>query len=201
MASLRKHGKVWYYRFTDANGVKREVKGCTDKRVTEELARAAESEAAKIRAGICDPFKTHRNRPIGEHIDDYIGFIRSEGGTDKHVSTTEARIRAIVDGIGARRLDDLDAVKVSDWLARQRKRKDGMSAQTSNHYLQRIRSFANWLVRATGGVAPPARPVRHAPPVPGRPHCRLRRLARVVGGPLFRDVASRPGTGGNRLPG
>ena len=38
MASLRKRAKVWYYRFTDENGVKRSRKGCTDKRATEELA-------------------------------------------------------------------------------------------------------------------------------------------------------------------
>ena len=28
MASFRKKGKVWYYRFVDAKGVKRERKGC-----------------------------------------------------------------------------------------------------------------------------------------------------------------------------
>jgi integrase len=46
---------------------------------------------------------------------------------------------------GAERLSDLDAVRIPDWLARQRR--GGMSAQISNHYLQRIRSFALWLVR------------------------------------------------------
>ena len=48
MASLRKHGKVWYYRFTDADGIKRERKGCPDRRVTEDLARAAESGVMKV---------------------------------------------------------------------------------------------------------------------------------------------------------
>jgi hypothetical protein len=28
MASLRKRGKVWYYRFVDEAGVKREERGC-----------------------------------------------------------------------------------------------------------------------------------------------------------------------------
>jgi hypothetical protein len=55
MASLRRRGKVWYYRFTDADGIKREVKGCPDKRVTEEMARAAESEAAKVKAAWSTP--------------------------------------------------------------------------------------------------------------------------------------------------
>jgi hypothetical protein len=42
MASLGKRGKVWYYRYTDAAGVKREEKGCSDKRETEGMAREAE---------------------------------------------------------------------------------------------------------------------------------------------------------------
>jgi len=40
MASLRKRGRVWYFRYSDADGVKHEVNGCPDRRVTEELARA-----------------------------------------------------------------------------------------------------------------------------------------------------------------
>jgi hypothetical protein len=41
MASLRKRGKVGYYRFVDSDGTKCEVKGCSDKWATEELAREA----------------------------------------------------------------------------------------------------------------------------------------------------------------
>jgi hypothetical protein len=75
VASYRKRGKVWYYRYTDADGVKREEKGCTDRRATEDLARDAETQAARIRAGLSDP-KAERmtreaRRPIGEHIDDF----------------------------------------------------------------------------------------------------------------------------------
>ncbi len=51
MASMRKRRNVWYYRYTDADGVKREKKGCPDRRVTEQMAAFAEAEAAKIRAG------------------------------------------------------------------------------------------------------------------------------------------------------
>jgi hypothetical protein len=39
MASLRKRGKVWYYRFVDEHRAKVERKGCSDRRVTEEMAR------------------------------------------------------------------------------------------------------------------------------------------------------------------
>src|SRR5262245_61634894 len=115
MASFRKRGKVWYYRFVDENGLKREERGCPDRRATEEMARAAESDAARIKAGIIDPFQSHRNRPIADHLADYLGYLASEGSTSKHVSTTGARIRGVLEGIGAQRLADLDAARVSDW--------------------------------------------------------------------------------------
>ena len=66
MASLRKRGRVWYYRFVDADGVKHERRG-PDRRVTEELARTAESEAARIKAGVFDAkelaIRDHAARP------------------------------------------------------------------------------------------------------------------------------------------
>jgi hypothetical protein len=48
---LIQRGKDWYYRYTDAGGVRRMRKGCTDKRATEEMLRAAETEAARLRSG------------------------------------------------------------------------------------------------------------------------------------------------------
>ena len=72
MASVRKKGKIWYFRFTDSEGAKRERKGCPDRRVTEEMAREAETEAAKIKAGLIDPAIIRRQsegrRLIGDHL-------------------------------------------------------------------------------------------------------------------------------------
>ena len=55
MASFRKIGRNWFYRFVNADGVQRERKGCSDRRETEGMAAAAEAEAAKIRCGYIDP--------------------------------------------------------------------------------------------------------------------------------------------------
>jgi hypothetical protein len=72
MASLRKRGRVWYYRYVDGDGTRRERKGCPDKRATEELARAAESEAARLKAGLIDlkalTYRQHEARPLSEHV-------------------------------------------------------------------------------------------------------------------------------------
>src|SRR4051794_28579260 len=96
MASLRKRGKVWYYRFTDADGVKREQKGCGDKRATEELARAAESEAAKVRAGLIDPrqaaYAAHEARPLADHLADFHAYLTAKGTTRKHALLSRNRV-------------------------------------------------------------------------------------------------------------
>src|SRR4051812_30660909 len=49
MASLRKRGRVWFYRYVDADGVQREHKGCPDRRETEAMAAAVEAEASKVK--------------------------------------------------------------------------------------------------------------------------------------------------------
>jgi hypothetical protein len=91
MASLRKRGGVWYYRFVDADGIKRERKGCPDKSATQEVTRAAEQEVARIRAGLVDRaglrVREQARRPIGAHLDDWQAYLRSRG-TEKH-----ARVR------------------------------------------------------------------------------------------------------------
>ena len=99
MASLRKRGRVWYFRFVDADGVAKERKGCSDKRATEELARAAESEAAKIREGLLDPATLrrleHARTPLADHVAAFRDSMNAKGLTAKHVDLTIGRVRRL----------------------------------------------------------------------------------------------------------
>ena len=93
MASLRKRGRVWYYRYTDEYGIKREEKGCTDRQVTQELARDSESRVCRIKAGQIDPkaerILTDGRREISEHVDDFISSLRMAGRNPQHIAQTE----------------------------------------------------------------------------------------------------------------
>jgi integrase len=147
MASLRKRGKLWYYRFTDANGVKCEHKGCTDKRVTEELARAAESKVAKVRAGESDP-KAERiameaRRPIGDHVAEFITGLKSKGSGHSHIRTTRSYIDRIIKLSGIERITDLTLSKVDQAMIALRA--TGLSARALNGYMVAIKSFSIWL--------------------------------------------------------
>ncbi len=155
MAYIRKRGSIYYFQYVDGNGNKREEKGCRDKKATESMAREAEVHAAKVRLGQANPIASHQKTGIEEHLAEYLGFLRSGDCSPKHLSQTETRLRAVISGVGAERLCELDAVKVAAWLESQRQptvdpeteeKIPGMSAQTSNHYLTRLRSFVRWAV-------------------------------------------------------
>ncbi len=147
MASLRKRGKTWYYRFVDENGVKREAKGCSDKRATEELARAAEARAAKVRAKLVDPkaeaYRNHEARPLTEHLSDFGKMLLAKGGTERHAKVTESRTRHVLELAKARRISDFSLSKSLDALAVLRS--EGRSAETLNHHIRAVKAFSRWL--------------------------------------------------------
>ena len=174
MASVRKHGKVWYYRFTDAEGVKRERKGCPDKRETERLAVEAEAEVARIKAGLADPkaigYRRHEARPLADHLADWRRDMLARGKTAKHTDLyceRAGKLAAMVKGValavlqpGRKRedqeraakalADSLRSARLSELVpdriqaALGRLRDAGKAHQTINHYRAALRAFARW---------------------------------------------------------
>jgi hypothetical protein len=112
MASFRKRDKLWYYRVVEIDGIQHEVKGCTDKRATEELAREAETKTARQRAGLIDTkAESHRDeaaRPMSVHLDDFEAALLAKGGTPKHATLYSDRARRIVALARGTRLDLID---------------------------------------------------------------------------------------------
>src|SRR5262249_5190793 len=113
----RKRGAVWYFRFVDADGVKRTRKGCSDKRATEELARDAEAQAAKIRAGLVEAKdlarRDHQARPLSEHLDAWRDALLNEGNTPKHADQTADRVRRLIAVMFGAMPDDIDGKTMS----------------------------------------------------------------------------------------
>jgi hypothetical protein len=100
MASFRKRGSAWYYRFTGIDGKQRERKGCNDRRETEAMAGAAEAEVAKLKSGYIDTKDTsvrqNETRPLVEHIADWEADLVAQGFTTKHAEHTSNRVRRLV---------------------------------------------------------------------------------------------------------
>ena len=146
MAYLRKRGNNWYFQIKDAEGVQAERKGCPDKRMTEEMARAAESEVARSRAGLIDhraeAIRDHDARPVTEHLDEWRASMIAKGRTEKHAKLSHNRALRVVQLAGAARLSDLQPSRIQAALASLRKAK--RSLETCNHHRACIRAFARW---------------------------------------------------------
>jgi integrase len=149
MPSFRKRGSNWYYRIVDEDGAKVERKGCADRRVTGEMARAAESEVARIKAGLSDP-KAERivreaRRPIREHVAEFIAGLDAKGDDPRHIRDTRRRVTRLLTLARIDRVAELTPSAVMQAVATLKG--EGLSAQCLNHHVTAIKSFSRWLRR------------------------------------------------------
>jgi integrase len=149
MASLRKRGRVWYYRVVDADGVRREFKGCPDRRETEAMAAAAALEASKVKAGLIDPkalgFRDHEARPLADHLTDFRAYLIGKNTTEKHANLTHNRVARLIDLARARRVSDLAPSRIQ--AALKAIRDEGLSLRSIHHHVRAVKAFSRWLWR------------------------------------------------------
>ena len=132
--------------YRDENGIVRRVPLATDKTASQTQLNNLVRNVERRMAGLFDPFEEHQRHPLSMHIDEYEEFLASKGNSEQHINQTTARIRKLVAGCEFRSLTDIDAPKIVNWLAKQRKASKRFSAQTSNFYLDCFKYFCNWLV-------------------------------------------------------
>ena len=141
-------------KYKDAEGRWRTKVGCTDKGMTERMAKKLEAEAALHRAGLHDPREArrieHRRRPLAEHLTDYHRAILAKNGTaksdgSKHSDSTRTYVKWVASAIKAERIDDLTSSAVQDALASLLAA--GKSPRTCNAYQRAVKGFSRWLWR------------------------------------------------------
>ncbi len=113
--------KRWYFDIRDRNGTVTRVKGYADLKATEQHAADLARKAERRQSGFSDPAEEHIRRPLADHLKDYAAHLETKGGTAKHTRETVTRITAILSGCGFAFPPDLDAGKISVWLADQRR--------------------------------------------------------------------------------
>ena len=152
---IREKSKTFRGRYRAADGKNRTVSLCDDQDAAETMFNEVVSRAKREARGDIDPFEDHRQRPLAEHVEAFRAFLESKGNTAAHVTLTLQRILVVFDGCKFKKLADLNAGRVSGWLADRRKPKtdkagnviDGLSVASSNHHLVALKSFGNWLVK------------------------------------------------------
>jgi integrase len=145
MASYRKRGRHWTYRFVDENGKPREVKGHYDLTTTKGMARRAEERVADIRAGklLAEPPPAPPEPGVRERLDAYAAYLRSIERDPKHVLQTTRYASRTCDIAEIVKVGDLTADKVLSAL--DQLRDEGLSARTRNAHLTAIKALSAWL--------------------------------------------------------
>ena len=142
---IRSKSKKWWGRYRDASGAERRIPLAADKAAAQAMLNEIERRVDREKAGIADPFEKHRKRRLIEHIADWKSAMLNKGNTTKHVGEVVAKVERIAGACGWKVISDLSAHNVLQYLAELRA--DGLSIQTSNHYLRAVKQFSRWLGR------------------------------------------------------
>ena len=70
-------------------------------------------------AGLSDPLEQPRQRSLGEHVEDFVAYLRNKGSTPGHVARTLQQVRTFVEACKFKTIDDVSASDVHCTLGDQ----------------------------------------------------------------------------------
>ena len=141
---VKTKSKKWWGRYTDSLGCEKRVPLATDKAVSQSMLKELVQKVERQKAGLEDPVEDEMIKPIAAHLADFEKSQKSKNNSTRYVVEIMAKIRRFVEACRWKRTGQIKATDVQGFLADMRE--DGMSIQTSNHYLRAIKTFARWLV-------------------------------------------------------
>ena len=143
---VQSESKKWYGRYRDAFGIERAKPLAADKNVAQRMLNEILAKIEKEKSGTLDPFDAEMSKPIQVHIDDFEKHLRSKDSDPRYVDEKVKKIKRCVAASQWQNLRQICTGDVEDFLFDLRKNQ-GLSIQTSNHYLKALKSFALWLCR------------------------------------------------------
>jgi integrase len=158
---VKERAAKWYGQYVDIDDKRRRVPLCTDKAAARQMLARLEREVQLGRAGVSDPYADHRKAPVAEHVAGYEVSLRNKGVSAKGLSEALRRLRAVLEGCGARALGDLRPESVERFLDALAAK--GAGASTRNTYLKTAKAFMNWSVQTRRAADNPLACLRAAP--------------------------------------
>jgi len=160
----------WWLETRDHLGTIRRFAGSTDKAATKALARqivrlvacriAAEQPGPDLtrwleqvppklaerfaEIGLLDKSRAAGMKPLREHLADFRQALLDKGDTPGQAGQVAIRVGKVLDGCGFAVWSQIRADRLVSYLAGRRE--EGLSAQTSNFYLQALKQFCRWMV-------------------------------------------------------
>lgn len=158
MAWLEKRNGKYRVAYRVGRRIKR-IAAYTDKAASQAMLVRLNKALALGEEGLTDPYAAHRNRPIAEHLADWVAELKQTGCTAYYSEQCDARISRLITECGWKLLADMTPDSFIAWretakseIAHNLKDKAmaverTMGPRTQNHYLVTLISFCRWCVR------------------------------------------------------
>ena len=164
-------------KYRDGQGIVRKVTtGCRDEGAARSVLGELERRAELVKSGVMtageDAIADHASTPIAAHFRAYHDHRIAQSLNAVRIANTDARLTKLAGDCGFRRLADLSADGLTDWLGKQLA--VGMSAGTRNEYRQELVGFGNWCVKTRRLIQ---NPFTDVPKANAKSDCRRQRRA------------------------
>src|SRR6185436_8240198 len=80
--------KKWWGRFRDETGREKRIPLAVDRSAAMAMLNACVKKVERRLAGLSDPLEDSFQKPISEHVDEFIAFLRNKGNGPGYVSRT-----------------------------------------------------------------------------------------------------------------
>ncbi len=141
--------------------------GFKTKTAANTFLRAAKADYDKKAAGLFDPHAEQRERPIDEHLDDFIEHVRSglrrrvRKQGDKHVKLVTARLKKAFKRMRATSIADVTLDRATRFL--NGLLDGGATVKTRNEYASLLKQFGRWLEEGDRALKNPVVALRRTP--------------------------------------
>ncbi|MBP3954360.1 site-specific integrase [Gemmata sp. G18] len=180
---VRVESAKWYVVYKHEGKLNR-VPAYTDKAASQKKLADIVAALERGDAKLTDPFKIHLDRPLREHIGDYLEDVRHGGTSTQYHGAVAARLARTFDGIGAKTLRDVTADKLKAFFrtmtdARVKEGSDPVpvSVTTKSDHRAAVYTFFQWLRKGQRHPENVVERVPRAEPPKGEPVAARKRRA------------------------
>jgi integrase len=152
-------------KYRDGLGIVQTVAtGCRDEQAARGRLRELERRSELVRTGVVsaveDGMADQQSVQLTAHKDTYFVHLKSKGTTELHRRKLSPRIDRLFDECGFRKLSDITAERLEQWLLHAEE--VGLGARTRNTYRSALVAFCNWAVQSSRLSANPVARVSQA---------------------------------------
>jgi len=137
--------KKWYGRYRDEHGTMRRVALAGNKQVAQAMLQQTVTRVERMKAGLIDPVEIEAERPMREHLDDYMKHMKQKDDTPRHIRDTRSQLKKMIKAGKWHSTLEIRATDVQAYLGDLADK--GNSIRTRNSYLAAAKAFTKWLHR------------------------------------------------------